>query len=105
MFRKVIIGQDVADKVALLRSIVVKSNDIEYISRFQTLADIIGYREAELVESDDGWSVRHASGLQDFALISSSRAGQVDSSFEGAVAAAKLWADYDPKHRYVTLWE
>lgn len=61
-----------------------------------------GYREAELVKSIYGWSVRAASGLENFALLASCRASQVDGSFEDAVRWARAWAAQDPARRWVT---
>lgn len=60
-----------------------------------------GYRGAELVKSIYGWSVRSDSGMENFCLIYSSRAGQVDGTFEDAVRAAQEWVDENPGKRYV----
>jgi hypothetical protein len=75
--------------------------DSDSLCRVQ--ADIwrAGYRDAELVESVYGWSVRHASGMESFALIASARRGDVDGSLASAIAAAERWVAEDPDRRTV----
>jgi hypothetical protein len=64
-----------------------------------------GFLGASLVKSFYGWSVRYDSGLQEWALIASSRAGQLDGSFAAAVRYARRWQAEDPERRYVTAPE
>lgn len=61
-----------------------------------------GILAAELVESVYGWSVRYASGVQNFGLLASSRRGQVDGSRADAEAWARRWVAQDPGRRYVS---
>ena len=61
--------------------------------------------EAELVRSSYGWSVRSASGLDNFARLASSRMGEVDGSYESALAWARQWQAQSPTTRYVTTRE
>lgn len=59
-----------------------------------------GFRDVELVESIYGWGVRSGSGIDNFALLASSRAHEVDGSLEDAVRWAAAWCAQDPDHRY-----
>lgn len=102
-------GQDVADKIAALKAKMVLPSltrpgcyDSETLCAFQSDVSSAGYIEAEIVESNYGFSVRYASGLQNFGLIFSAKAKQVDGTYEGAVAAAQKWQQTDPEHRYVS---
>lgn len=60
-----------------------------------------GYLGAEIVESIYGSSVRYDSGLQNFGLLAGKRIGNIDGSYEAAVAWAQRWAAQDPSRRYV----
>jgi len=62
-----------------------------------------GLREAELVESIYGWSLRHASGLDGWSIIKGCRSGDLDGSLEAAQSAARVWVAADPERRFVTL--
>lgn len=64
-----------------------------------------GFLEASIVKSIYGYSVRYASGLQNFDIIASARRGQLDGTFEDAVRYARAWAAEDPDRRFVTTWE
>ena len=112
MSKIVVAGQDVADRIAMMRLAMVQTSrsdsslyDSNSLCRFQERMAITGYVEAEIVLSNYGYSVRYASGLQNFGLIYSSRAKQVDGTLEGAIAAAKRWQAENPARRYVTRWE
>lgn len=59
-----------------------------------------GITGAEIVVSNYGCSVRYDSGLQNFGLLASARAKQIDGTMEGAVAFAKAWVAKDPARRY-----
>jgi hypothetical protein len=59
-----------------------------------------GIRGAQLVRSMYGWSVRYDSGLQGWALLASTRSGQLDGSFKAAVEWAERWVAQDPTRRY-----
>lgn len=59
-----------------------------------------GFRSVELVKSIYGWSVRSASGLDDFALLAGSRNGELDSTFADAQRYAQEWAAQDKERRY-----
>jgi hypothetical protein len=75
--------------------------DSETLCAFQRKISQGGYVEAEIVESMYGFSVRYASGLQDFGLIFSARSKEVDGTLEGAIAAAQKWQAADSSHRFV----
>ena len=64
-----------------------------------------GIRAAEIVQSNYGYSVRHASGLDNFGLILSARARQLDGTLEAAVVAARAWCAQDPDRRYAYIRE
>lgn len=59
-----------------------------------------GYLGAQIVVSNYGCSVRYDSGLQNFGLLASSRAKQVDGSLEDAIRWATEWVARDPARRY-----
>jgi hypothetical protein len=44
--------------------------------------------------------VRSGTGLENFALLASSRAGQVDGSYEDALRWATKWCADSPERRY-----
>lgn len=62
-----------------------------------------GFRDAELVPSVFGWSVRSGSGLDNFALLAGSRCGQLDGSREDAERWARDWQAEDAERRYVWM--
>ena len=64
-----------------------------------------GIRAAQIVQSNYGYSVRHASGLDNFGLIASARARQLDGTLEAAIGAAKAWCAVDPSRRYAYISE
>jgi hypothetical protein len=55
-----------------------------------------GRRSAELTKTIHGWSVRAASGLDDFRLLFGSRIAGHEVSREEAVAWGTAWANADP---------
>ena len=55
---------------------------------------------AEIVVSNYGCSVRYDSGLQNFGLLASSKAKQVDGTLEDAERWACNWVANDPTRRY-----
>lgn len=59
-----------------------------------------GIQGAEICRSHYGFSVRSDSGLNNFALLASSRSRQVDGTYEDAVRWATNWVEQDPEHRY-----
>lgn len=92
MIRHVIAGQDVKARYDAMRADALRGpRDNETIPNFQIAANRLGFREAELVESNYGWSVRYASGLQNFGLLASSRARQVDGTLADAIRYAREW--------------
>lgn len=102
-------GQEVADKIAALRAETVAPSshtpgcfNSESLVAFQVRVSNAGFIEAEIVESIYGYSLRYASGLQNFGLIYSARQGELDGTLEHAVARAREWQSRDPTKRYVT---
>lgn len=55
---------------------------------------------AEIVQSNYGCSVRYDSGLQNFGLLASAKARQVDGTLEDAERLAREWVSKDPSRRY-----
>jgi hypothetical protein len=76
-------------------------NNSEQIVQQQIARHHAGFVEMEIVESFYGFSVRYASGLNDFAIIRPARWSK-DPSHEAAVAFCEAWAANDPKHRIWT---
>lgn len=74
-----------------------KSEELCLLQRERSGRGLLG---AEIVVSIYGCSVRYDSGLQDFGLLASSRAKQVDGSMEDAVKWATKWVAQDPTRRY-----
>lgn len=74
-----------------------KSEELCILQREQSARGIIG---AEVVNSNYGCSVRYDSGLQNFGLLASSRAKQVDGTLADAERWASEWVSKDPKRRY-----
>lgn len=108
MTRQVIAGQDVAsivkseyDAMHARRAADPRRASREDFANLQTALSQRGFVEAELVESRYGWSVRYASGLQNFGLISAAR-DRADRSYEAAVAIAQAWVAVDPSRRWAT---
>jgi hypothetical protein len=63
-----------------------------------------GYLGAEMVESIYGWTLRYASGLQNFGIIATfpvRSCGSWEQSYKKCEAFAKDWAAADAAHRYV----
>lgn len=103
-------GEDIANQVREARKVsVAKSTkysncfDSESLVKFQVAINSKGYVEAEIVESNYGYSLRYASGLQNFGLIASSRSRELNGTIEDAIRFAKEWVSRDPAHRYVTM--
>jgi hypothetical protein len=67
------------------------------VQRDESAKGILG---AEIVVSNYGCSVRYDSGLQDFALLASSRLKQIDGTIEAAEAWCRDWVAKDPGRRY-----
>ena len=72
----------------------------EALCGFQRECSSRGILGAEIVKSMYGHSVRYDSGLQDFGLLASSRAGTLDGSLESAEAWARQWVAAAPAQRY-----
>jgi|SRR5262245_58687657 len=73
------------------------STDLCTLQRERAQRGIVG---AEIVESLYGHSVRYDSGLQDFGLLASARAKQVDGTLEAAEEFCRQWVAKDPARRY-----
>jgi hypothetical protein len=90
----IIAGQDVADRIAALKAKNVLPSrkrpgcfDSESLCAHQRHVSDAGYIEAQIVETLHGYSLRYASGLQNFGLIRSSQ--DCGGTLEGAIDAAK----------------
>lgn len=75
----------------------------EALCRFQARVHGEGYKSARLELSKLGWTVRNASGLNNFELIASVRRGEVDGSFKDALMAATKWQAEDHDKRSVII--
>lgn len=106
MARKVLINEGLAKSLAVSRDNAAPmrggGRDSAALCDWQMQISQLGILEAELVLSNYGWSVRYASGLQNFGLIASSRNKQVDGTYADALRAAREWAERDLSRRYVT---
>jgi len=103
--RTIIAGHDVfeaqrARKIAALGDKPLY--DSEALCRFQQTEARHCIVEAEIVKSFYGYTLRYASGLQNWGLIAGCRNGELDGSYEDAVQAAQDWQSADPERRYVT---
>lgn len=74
-----------------------KSEPLCRLQQEQAARGIVG---AEIVRSVYGNSVRYDSGLQDFGLLASSRAGMLDGTLGDAIRWATEWVSRDPAKRY-----
>lgn len=106
----VVCGVDVAEALDRERALKVKQSatrpgcfESESLCAWQRSVNGRGFRDVELVKSIYGWSVRAGSGLQDFALLASSRQGQLDGSLEDAVRWATRWCNENPERRYAWM--
>lgn len=87
----------VAQQRAELEALPDRGTSLTAWQEAQHRADIRG---VEVVESAYGWSVRAASGLDDFALLASVRRGNVDGTWAAAEAFAVAWVAEDPARRF-----
>jgi hypothetical protein len=74
----------------------------EALSMAQVRLCQMGFCEAEIVKSIYGFSVRYASGLNDFGLLYSSRGGQLDGTLQDAIDKAGEWQRAFSTRRFVT---
>lgn len=99
----VIAGEAVVERIRAARASLprtgngVASGSLCAQQEREARAGVVG---VELVRSNYGWSVRYDSGLQDFGLVASARAKQVDGTFDSAAAFAVAWVAQDPDRRY-----
>lgn len=108
--RTVVAGQAVAERVAaykkeqvILSTKVPGCYESNGLVGFQKRMNLAGYLEAEIVKSNYGYSLRFASGLQNFGLIRAARGLPLaETTYEAAVDYAKDWQSIDPEYRYVT---
>lgn len=101
----IVAGQGVSAALALEREQLPRGFHIgtfasEPLCAWQREVHARGFRDVELVKSIYGWSVRSGSGLDNFALLASSRHGQLDGTYEDAVRWAVKWCSEDPTRRY-----
>ena len=109
--RVIVAGQAVADEVAAFKAKRLQPSakvpgcfTSDSVCAAQREVSGRGYLEAEIVESIHGFSLRYASGLQNFGLIASAR-DRADRSYDGAVAVARTWQAQDASRRWVTFME
>lgn len=102
---KVIAGQEIYDAIRAEREARLNPGalgyDSEALCRLQESQSRRGYVEAHIVKSMYGYSVRYASGLQNFGLIRSAR-DAADKSLAAAEQFCRDWVAADPAHRYAT---
>lgn len=73
------------------------SSQLCELQRERASRGIIG---CEIVVSNYGCSVRYDSGLQNFGLLASSKAKQIDGTLEDAEKFALNWVAQSPSNRY-----
>ncbi len=95
----VIAGADVVDRIRASRA-ALRGGDGNLCAAQErdARAGILG---AEIVRSMYGYSVRYDSGLQGWAILAGCRRGDLDGSYDAAVAWARRWQAADPDRRYV----
>lgn len=103
----VIAGQEVADRIAALKAQKVLLSqkrpgcfDSESLCAHQREVSNAGFIEAQIVATSNGFSLRYASGLQNFGLIRDARS--CGGTLEGAIEAAKKWQATNPTRYWVT---
>jgi hypothetical protein len=104
LFGATVREQEEAEKVARCRpgTFYPDTFNSDDISTFLSERHFAGYRVAELVPSRYGWSVRSASGLEDFRVLAGARTGEyVDGTWEDAERFAARWQAAAPAQRYV----
>lgn len=103
--RIVIAGQELADALSAERLAKIERSELglnsEQLCKHQEQVSRRGVVEAEIVESIYGYSVRYASGLQDFGLILPAR-GREDPSLAFAEEYCRKWVAADPERRFAT---
>lgn len=67
------------------------------LQRKQASRGILG---AEIVKSIYGYSVRYDSGLQNWGLLASAKARQIDGSYDAALKWVTEWVAQSPTTRY-----
>jgi len=105
---EIVAGQAVVDAIRAERERTVTSSrtragcyDSESLVEHQQSLSRRGFIGAEIVRSNYGCSVRYDSGLQNFGLLASSRARQIDGTLEDAVRWVTEWQKQDADRRYV----
>ena len=100
----IVAGEALVDALTAETMALVPKNGSSYASeslvelqRRRASNGIVG---AEIVKSMYGHSVRYDSGLQNFGLLASSKAKQIDGSLEAAEQWCRDWVAKDPEHRY-----
>lgn len=99
MKRYVVAGAALVAELTSAREALPKFND-EALCALQRAEARRGILGVEIAESMYGWSVRYNSGLQNFALLASSRRGDLDGTYEAAEKFAIDWVAADPERRY-----
>lgn len=102
---KVIAGQEIYDAIRAEREARLTPDacglyDSETLCRLQESQSRRGFVEAHIVKSMYGYSVRYASGLQNFGLIRAAR--ELGGTLAAAEQFCRDWVAADPAHRYAT---
>ena len=101
---KIVAGEDTYNLIQHLKQNAIPKKDgfydSERLSTFQEKVAKNGFVGAQIVKSNYGYSVRYDSGLQNWGLIASARAGSVDGSWEDAARFCRDWVAQDPSRRY-----
>lgn len=74
----------------------------EILCQRQIQVSKVGFTEVRLVETIYGYSVRYASGLNNFAVLFGGRMMGRIVSYEEALSWAKEWVDEKPEYRAVS---
>ena len=97
----IVIGKEVADKY---RAMIKGEGGSEELCKRQEKAYGMGICEAMIVKSIYGYSLRYASGLNNFGIIR--RARDIgDGSYEAAYNYAVEWVAKAPNARFVSCYD
>lgn len=106
MFR-IVAGKELYDSIqASKEAQVPKRNgyyESEALCQFQRNLSRRGILEIEIVKSNYGYSVRYASGLQNWGLVR--KAQELGGTLEAAEEFCREWVAQSPSNRYASIQE
>jgi len=106
---KIVAGEDTYNLIQHLKQNAIPKKDgnfdSESLSKFQEKVARNGFLGAQIVKSNYGYSVRYDSGLQNWGLLASSRAGTLDGSITAAIKFCEAWVAQSPSTRYAWVMD